>query len=264
MKFGVCIDIDQADHAYKAGFEYLECTIASLKPEENDQSFKETLIKYQNSPLPVEAFNILLPGDLKVVGDKVDYARIHRFLEKALERVKKIGGETIVFGSGKARTLPEGCSREKGVEQILQFLHIIADYAEPLDITIVIEPLYQTASNTINSLPEAVGMAQMVNRKSIQVLADFFHMVEENDSLDNIVGYREYIRHIHTSDNYKPPGGGQYPYPMFVDCISRAGYEGRISIECVWNDFANEAAASLNFVRKMFEKKEYPEESNKC
>ncbi|TVY08022.1 sugar phosphate isomerase/epimerase family protein [Paenibacillus cremeus] len=252
MKLGACVDIEQADIAFEAGYDYLECTVRSLKPEESDYAFRDTMTRFLESPLPVEAFNILLPGELKIVGEAVDYDRVKRYLEKALERVKRIGGETIVFGSGGARRLPDGFSREKGNEQIVQFLHMIADYADPLDITIVIEPLYKKASNTMNVIPEAVEMARKVNRKSICVLADFFHMVEESDPLENIVKYKDYIRHIHTSDNYTPPGKGEYPYPSFVDCIKRANYDGRISIECVWNDFAKEAADSRRFVQQAF------------
>jgi sugar phosphate isomerase/epimerase len=252
MKFGVCAAIEQADIVFAAGFDYMESTVVSLKPEESDSAFQDTLNRFLESPVPVEAFNILLPGDLKIVGESIDLDRVKRYLEKALERVKKIGGETIVFGSGGSRRLPDGFPREKGEEQIVHFLHILADYADPLGVTIVIEPLYKKASNTMNVIPEAVEMAKKVNRKSIRVLADFFHMVEENDPLENIVKYKDYIRHIHTSDNYTPPGKGKYPYPSFVDCIKRANYDGRISIECIWNDFAKEAAESRKFVQQMF------------
>ncbi len=51
---------------------------------------------------------------------------------------------------------------------------MIADYADPLGITIVIEPLNTTESNIINSVPEAIDFANKVNRKSIHALADFF------------------------------------------------------------------------------------------
>lgn len=253
MKLGVCAGIEQADIVYEAGFEYLECTVTSLKPEESDFAFRDTLQRYLDSPVPVEAFNILLPSELKIVGDSIDYDRVKRYLEKGLERVKKIGGDTIVFGSGGARRLPEGFNKERGEEQIFNFLHLLADYAEPLELTIVIEPLFKKASNTLNVLPEAVEMAQKVNRKSIRVLADFFHMTEEQDPLENIVKYKDYIAHIHTSDNYEPPGHGEYPYPAFVDCIKRSGYDGRVSIECVWNDFAKEAAESRKFVQRMLQ-----------
>lgn len=256
MKLGVCVDIEQADIAHKAGFDYLECTVSSLKPEESDDVFQDTLKKFQESPIAVEAFNILLPRDLKVVGKSVDYERVNRYVAKALDRVHKIGGETVVFGSGGARRLPEGFSQKKGEEQIVRFLHLIADYAEPLDITIVIEPLYRTASNTINSIPEAVEMADRANRKGIRVLADFFHMVEENDPIENIVKYKDDIHHIHTSDNYEPPGKGNYPYPQFVDCLRRAQYDGRVSIECIWNDFAKEAAEAKQFVQRMLNKED--------
>jgi sugar phosphate isomerase/epimerase len=253
MKLGVCADIMQADIAFEAGFDYMECTVISLKPEESDYAFRDTLNRFLQSPLPVEVFNILLPGDLKIVGEAVNYNRVKRYLEKALDRVKRIGGETIVFGSGGARRLPDGFSREKGEEQLLQFLNLLADYADPLDITIVIEPLYKKASNTMNVISEAVEMARKVNRESIRVLADFFHMVEENDHLENIVKYKDFIRHIHTSDNYTPPGNGEYPYPSFVDCIKRANYDGRISIECIWNNFEKEAAESKKFVQQAFD-----------
>jgi len=252
MKFGVCASIDQAQIAYNVGFDYLECTVESLKPEKSKQEIKGVLTKFSESPIPVETFNIFIPRDLKVTGESVDYDRIHRYLEKSLERVSDVGGDTIVFGSGGARTINEGFSKERAEHQIIHFLDIVADYAEPLGVTIVIEPLYKKASNMIKNLPEAVEIAKQVNRQSIKVLADFFHMVEENDPLENIIKYSDDIRHIHTSDNYYPPGSGTYPFPYFVECIKHSNYNGRVSIECIWNDFEKEVKDALAFVKSQF------------
>lgn len=82
--------------------------------------------------------------------------------------------------------MPDGFSREKGEEQIVQFLERVANYSDALGITIVIEPLNQKESNIINSVPEAVSIAKKVNRPSIQVLADFYHMDEENEPLEHL------------------------------------------------------------------------------
>lgn len=252
MKFGVCASIDKAGIVKNAGFDFIECTVVSLQPEQSDSEAQAILEQYRESPLPIESFNILLPRDLKIVGDNVDSDRVRRYLEKALERVKAIGAETIVFGSGGSRTLPEGFSRARGEEQILQFLDTLADIADPTGITIVIEPLNTTESNIINSVPEAVSFAEKVNRKSIRVLADFYHMYKENEPLENIVRHNDWIRHIHVSDSRYAPGMGDYPYSTFLDCVNRAEYNGRISIECLWNDFEAETKLSNQYLHRLF------------
>ena len=248
MKLGCCAGIDKASILYEAGFDFIECTVVSLKAEDE---FESILNDYLESPIPVEAFNVLLPGDLKIVGEHVDKERIKNYLSVALERVKRIGGEKVVFGSGGARKLPDGFSREKGEEQIVEFLQMVADVADPLDITIVIEPLNRKETNIINSVPEAVQYAKKVNRKSIKVLADFYHMDEEKEPLSNILENIEYIEHIHVADTGRlSPGTGSYPYSEFVKQIQESKYDGRISIECKWNDFETEINDSLAFLKK--------------
>ncbi|MBS4218199.1 sugar phosphate isomerase/epimerase [Bacillus sp. FJAT-49711] len=256
MKFGCCLGIDQAKVAYEAGFDFIECTVVSLIPEKNDREFAEVFKQFQDSPLPVEACNVFLPGDLKIVGETVHYDRIKHYLQTALQRVHQIGAEIIVFGSGGARSMPDGFSRERAEEQILQFLSVAADYADPLGITIVIEPLNKKESNILNSVLEAEGFAKKINRNSIQILADFYHMDEENESLENIVTAKKSIKHIHVADTGRfAPGTGDYPYDRFVDCIQRANYSGRISIECQWGDLHKELVQSREFLKEIFDTK---------
>lgn len=252
MKFGICTRIEHASVVHAAGFDFMECTVVSLQPEQSDTAVRDIMSRFLDSPLPVEAFNVLLPRDLLIVGESVDYSRIRRYLSKALERVKAVGGETIVFGSGRSRMLPEGFPRAKGEEQLVRFLDMIADEADPLHLTVVVEPLNTSESNIINSVPEAVHWAKQVNRKSIRVLADFYHMHKENEPLEHIAQYGDYIRHIHVSDSRYAPGMGNYPYETLVRCIRQANYDGRISIECLWNRFEKEAAAAKTYLDRAF------------
>ncbi|SDN07315.1 Sugar phosphate isomerase/epimerase [Fictibacillus solisalsi] len=248
MKLGCCTTIDNSVIVKKAGFDFLECTVVSLVPE-HDDDFPAILESYQESELPVEACNIFLPGSLKITGEHVNISSVERYVEKALLRVKQIGADTVVFGSGGARSLPEGFSREKGEEQVVRFLDLVANYSDPLGLTIVIEPLNRKESNIINSVPEAVAIAKKVNRPSIQVLADFYHMDEENEPLQHLVSEKDYIRHIHVADSgRRAPGTGTYPYERFVSCLGEAGYNGRVSIECQWQDFEAEAGAARQFL----------------
>lgn len=253
MKFGVCAGIEKAPVVYAAGYDFIECTVVSLQPEESDEAVRDRLARFLESPLRVSAFNVMLPRELKVVGEQVEADRVRRYLAKALERVKRVGGETIVFGSGGARMVPEGFSRARAEEQIVQYLDWAADVAEPLGITIAIEPLNTTECNIITSVPEAAFYARQVNRRSIRVLADFYHMQKEQEPLENMVEHKDLLRHVHVSDSRRAPGMGDYPYDRFVDCIRRAGYDGPISIECQWENLEREAIAAKEFLTRVFQ-----------
>ncbi len=252
MKIGCCAPIEKAQAVSDAGFDYLECTVVSLDPEGGEAAFEEILQQFLTSPVPVEAFNVFLPGDLAVVGPSVDWQRVKAYLKSALRRVSKIGADVVVFGSGKARSIPEGFARDKAEEQLRKFLHLAADEAEANNVTIVIEPLNKKESNIINSVAEAVDFVKAVNRPPIQALADFYHIDEDNEPLTNIRDCRENVFHIHVADTgRKAPGTGSYPYDEFSAYVKQTR-SPRVSIECGWTDFEAEAPAALAFLRKKF------------
>lgn len=254
MRIGCCADISKAKAVHRAGFDFIECTVLSLLPEESDDKFRETVLpSFLDSPVTVDAFNILLPRDLPIVGPHVDSKRIGKYLDKAFERIKQVGGQTVVFGSGGARNIPDGFNRKNGEEQIIEFLNGAAERAEASNITLVIEPLNKKESNVINSIPEAVEFAKKVNSPSIQVLADFYHMEEEQEPLENIVQAGALLKHVHVADTGRfAPGTGIYPYESFVKTLHQAGYNGRVSIECNWKDFDHEMVQAQQFLRRIF------------
>lgn len=253
MQFGCCAKIDQVPVLHKAGFDYLEAGVVSLLPEQDDEAFAPILAQYQASPVPIQAFNLFLPRDLKVVGPEVDEDRAKAYAKQAVERMEIIGATTAVIGSGGSRSIPEGFSRDKAVEQIVRFLEIVADETDKSSITIAIEPLNRKESNIINSVSEGVFFAKQVNRPSIRVLADFYHMDEENEPLETLLDNQEWLAHIHVADTDRgAPGTGQYPYAKFVQLLRQAGYDGMVSIECRWKDFEAEAGPAVEFLREVF------------
>jgi sugar phosphate isomerase/epimerase len=248
---GCCGSLDQAEAAQAAGFDYLECPLVSLRAEEDDAAFAPVLAAYQAAPLPVRAFNIFLPGELKVVGPAVDDHRVARYVTNALVRARQIGAEVVVFGSGAARRIPDGFGREQALEQLVHFLRLVADAAEANNLTIAIEPLNRKESNVINSVAEGVELAQRANRESIRVLADFYHMDEDGEPLSEISRNAAWLAHIHVADTGRfAPGTGEYPYPVFAEELRKAGYNGMVSMECRWNNFAAEAGPAVQFLRQ--------------
>jgi sugar phosphate isomerase/epimerase len=106
----------------------------------------------------------------------------------------------------------------------------------------------------INSIAEAVYFAQKINHRSIQVLADFYHMDEEREPLTELIRHGAYLKHVHLADTgRRQPGTGLYPYPEFARCLKEAKYNGRICIEAVWTDFKlHELKNSLHFLQSHF------------
>lgn len=253
MKFGCCASIDDAEAVHRAGFDYLEAGVTSLIPDEDDASFAPVLAKYRASPIPVAAFNLFLPRDLKIVGPEIDQPRLERYISRALARIQLVGAKIAVIGSGGSRSVPEGFSRSQATEQIIRFLQQVADAAEQTDVTIAIEPLNRKESNIINSVAEGVTMAQQVNRPSIRVLADFYHMDEDGEALTEISAHQAWLAHIHVADTGRlAPGTGSYPYAEFASQLRQAGYNDMVSVECRWNNFEAEAAPAVAFLRRTF------------
>lgn len=250
--FGWCRGIDDAEMLQRLGFDYIECTVTSLKLED-DTEFEKVLPKYTDSPLPILAFNVFFPGDLPVVGPNTDTDRIRRYVSKAAYALNRIGARIVVLGSGRARNVPEGWDRGRAEEQFSQLLDWMGDEFDGTDVIVAIEPLNKKETNLINSVSDAVVFAQQVNRRSVRVLADFYHMDEENEPLDTLVEHKDWLAHIHLADSGRlSPGTGQYPYSHFVQTLKKAGYSGLISAECTAKNPEEELPAALEFMKNMF------------
>ncbi|GIV79962.1 sugar phosphate isomerase/epimerase [Litorilinea aerophila] len=255
MEFGCCCRVEESEIAQAAGFDFIECTVVSLEPEQDEAAFAPILERYRAAALPVRAFNVFLPRDLKIVGPAVDWPRVERYVRTALQRVHTIGADRVVFGSGGARQVPDGFSRDEAVQQIVRFLRLAGEVAAPLGITIAIEPLNRRESNIINSVAEGVAFARQADHPAVRVLADFYHMEEEDEPLETLVENGPWLAHVHVADSGRlAPGTGEYPYADFVARLKEAGYGSgpsqRISVECRWRDFAAEAPAAAAFLRQ--------------
>ena len=130
MKFGVCRGLDDFESikiASEIGIDYCECGFGSLA-NYVDEKFNKCKAFLNENNLPCLAANGFIPGNLKVVGDSIDYGALTEYLDKGFERAKLLGVKKIVFGSGAARSFPEGFTFEKAKEQLAYFL---SQYAAP-------------------------------------------------------------------------------------------------------------------------------------
>ncbi|MCS7222568.1 MAG: sugar phosphate isomerase/epimerase family protein [Anaerolineae bacterium] len=252
MRFGCCTTIENGPLAAQAGYDFIELNVCrDLQPETPDEEWAPIRASLEVLPLPVVAFNVLLPGDLKVTGPHVDPGRIRRYLYTAFERAGALGGEVIVFGSGGARTVPEGFPRETAWQQLVQFVRWAGDAAQAVGMQVAIEPLNRGESNVINSVLEAVELAKAADHPAVRVLADLYHLVLEGEPIQDLIAADEWLVHVHVADAERRfPGSGSFPYPAFFGALKAIGYDQRISVECHWDDFATEGPRALAFLRQ--------------
>ena len=252
MQFGICLPIADAGIAHAAGFDFVEPTVRSLSPLDPD--FDAIRAPFDSAPLPTPVFNVFVPSEIPVTGPEVEWERVESYLEAAVGRVAALGGETIVFGSGGARNVPEGFPQKEALNQLAGFLRLAGGVAARNDLTIVIEPLNSRDSNIITSVVAGMQLAQEANHPRVRLLADLYHMMEDDEPLQSITTCAEWIDHVHVADTKRvAPGEGNYPYEEFFRRLHKGGYSGRISIECRWDDLAAQAGPAGNFLRRMWD-----------
>lgn len=249
--FGWCSGIENAARLREAGFDYIECAVTRLNLE-NQQEYAKVLSQYVDSPLPVHAFNVFFPGDLKIIGPDIDEIRISRYVAQTAEALNRIGAKIAVLGSGRSRQIPDGWLKERAEEQFVQLLERVADEFTGTGVVLAIEPLNRQECNFINSVAEASRFAQWINKDTIRILADFYHMEVDNEPLAALLEHKNWLAHIHVADTGRfSPGTGVYPYDEFANYLTQAGYKGMISAECTVRE-NSEFADSLAFLKKKF------------
>jgi sugar phosphate isomerase/epimerase len=251
LQFGVCTGIENAEIARSAGFAFIEPTVRSLH---SGKDFAVIQAAHAAAGLPTPTFNVFMPGELKITGPSVDMGKVQEYVAESMRRVQAVGGELVVFGSGGARNIPDGFSRDAAWQQLIDFLRMAADECDKSGVTIAIEPLNRKESNVINSVAEGVALAKAVDRAAIRVLADLYHMEEDGEPTDTVVAHAAWLTHIHVADSGRlAPGTGSYPYAEFFGYLKTTGYNGRIAVECRWQDFEAEADAAVAYLHKMWD-----------
>lgn len=255
IEFGVCQPLASHALAKAQGCDYLECGVAELLPAlpDDDPQVQARMQAFADAALPIKAFNGFIPAALKVTGPDAPWGRVSDYLDAALRRAVQVGADVVVWGSGASRHVPDGFERSVAEEQVIRFLHLAGHWAAKHGITIAIEPLNVKESNIVNSVAEGVSFAEKVAHPRVRVLADFYHMQEDDEPLDALSRFGPWLAHVHVADTGRLyPGSGSYPYAAFVAELNKAAYDGRISVECRWQDLEAEIGASVQYLRSLW------------
>jgi sugar phosphate isomerase/epimerase len=251
MRFGVCAGLDMAEAAARAGWDFIEVSVGTFMPSEPDSAYAEVRSRIARLPIPVEAANCFIPGNLRLTGPEVNPDALLAYVEVAFRRMAEAGLKVVVLGSGGARNLPDGWPEGRGLEQLADFLRAAAAVAHEVGMMIAVEPLRRTESNIINRVADAVALCGRVEHPSVRPLADLFHMAEEGEPSASVAAVASSLAHVHVADSGRvPPGRGEMDFSSFLGALAEGGYRGRVSVECSWDDFEAQQDMALATLRE--------------
>jgi sugar phosphate isomerase/epimerase len=249
MQIGWCAPLAKAGLIEELGYDYIEVPLAGFGLEDS-ASVQAAAKALDDCRLPTPAFGYFLPRDMPIVGPSVDTVRVRNYLSHAAELMALSGGKVVAFGSGWARTAPPDWPLPRTEQQLLVSRSLVADAFSGSGAVVAIEPQNRTEAGTINHLREAARLARLVNRPEIALMADFYHMDEEDDPVHSLSELNGHLVHMHAADTQRlSPGTGQYDYEAFLNALSSAGYRGRLSVECMVEIPESEMRRSLAFLR---------------
>lgn len=255
MRFGVCAGFDRIPLAKEAGFDYAEGNLGSIS-KMSEEDFNGALKLLKEYDIKLEATNCFFPGEILVCGETADIKLIADYIERAMSRAVQLGVETTVLGSGRSRRIPEGFDRKRAHEQLLETFWTAGETAKKYGITIAIEPLNSNECNVLTTVGEAGEFSEELNHPNVLVLADLYHVVEENESFENLVKQGGKLHHIHFNNpvvpRVYPKLTDEYDYSPFVDALKKCGFNGRMSIEAGCKDFAVDGPEALDAMKVIF------------
>lgn len=239
------------------GFDYTECggmMLAGLTDAELD--WLEAEDKKQS--LGLYAVNSLFAPNHKLADPGENLDAITAYVKRLIDVLSRFGIRYAVFGSGAARSIPEGMDMETGLANLRRFMNYFADYGEQKGVTLVIEPLRARETNVYRTVPVSDAEVRLLNRPGIRLLADAFHMAEENTEPEAVENCGGRLLHCHMAeapDRTCPgqPTTGDITFNQrFAASLIRAGYTGGVSAECSFRDFGKNVPEILAYMRKLF------------
>ncbi len=236
MRFGVCCEEQNFAFVKNAGYDYIEYSFSKLV-KISDEEFFHLQKSLREVNMEAESFNGFFPGsEILLVGENVDFEKIRAFAEAGFKRAAAIGGKIAIIGSGSARMVPDGFSKEKAVEQFSEVLKICASEAEKVGMKIVVEPLSYGDTNFINTVAEGKELVKTINNKSIGCLVDFYHFGVNGEDISTVSEPDGLLYHVHVARGDKSraipnPDTDLEAVQEWAAALKNAGYNGRISLE---------------------------------
>ena len=261
LKIGYCPHMNATD-TYKlgygeyeiikeCGFDFVELSMAGINSMSENEFFDLT-VKLKAVCLDTDVCCNFFPAWIKLTGKQVDFDLIRSYTELAVYRANFLGVKIIVLGSFESKNIPAYMSYDDGYKQFIKVLRFIADIAGNSDINIGIEPINREKSNLIVNMEEGLKLINDINYENIKLIADYYQMCKEEESIVNFRKIKDHLIHIHLATSKErmfPNHGDESEFRQLLDALNSIGYNGRISIEGNSSDIVKDSKDTIKMLR---------------
>lgn len=255
MKTGHFGFLDQAETIARAGYDNVELHIWEIMSLDESE-YKVSKQKLKDINIDCEVFDNPLPLDQVVADEDFNVGYYKEYLRKAVFRTAEMGARYFVYGNGKTRSIPKDNAEEakKKNDELIVFL---CDEALKANITIMMEPLHESISNRVLSIPEAYDYAQKLGCRNLKTLLDFRWFIAGSHPYDDIVRYADFVKHVHVDnplyafpERHVPMEEDGFDYTPLFDTLKSIAYKGIISFEAnAFSDFETDIKKGLELLR---------------
>lgn len=256
IQIGACAPFTDAEFIHSIGAKNIESGFATYA-QMSDEDFERELAALVATPLRCVSMNGMIPGGYSLYGDDKQTEEVCAFVRRGMERAAKVGCKSVCFGSGGARNIPTGMTREEASERLASITARFCAIAAEYGIKIAIEPLFTKATNFIHTLADAYDIIRRLPAcDNLGINVDMFHMCDANEDFSELIKYKSYVFNVHLSE----PGSLRFPhagseheqtYLRFFTALKQAGYEGNVSIEALTDDFEADVTEGIAYLNSL-------------
>ena len=231
------------------GYDQVEATVG-LVAQLPDEDRKKLAEARRAGTFRLDVCNSLI--GLPIVTDEKGTEEVHQYLDTVFSEMSELGVKFVVFGSGRARSIPDGTDRAAGEKMLDAFLVYADALCEKYNMTLVIEPLNHRETNWVTTVSEGAAVVRRLDLPHIRLLADGFHMAVESESPAVLRENKDILLHTHLAcapDRVYPGKTGGAYEKEFLHTLMDMGYSGTVTVECGFSDFASEAKLASDFMK---------------
>lgn len=258
MRLGGFGFIKDYDSIKAAGFDYAELDMPEIEAL-SDEGFASFRAHVQETAFPIPTGARILPvKEPLFFVPGFQETSWESYLKSSCKKCGEVGIKTILFGNGKARWLVDEDSLKKE-EIFIRFLRMLCEIAGEQGQEVLIEPLGPKYSNYMNTVPEAARVIDAANMPNLFVMADLRHFVWSKEPFEDVVQYKDLVRHIHVDyplsypERKYPNVRDNYDYAPFFRQLKH--YDGTLTIEADIPDDWSAAGAEARALMAAYEAK---------
>lgn len=178
---------------------------------------------------------------------------LSQYLVDLARACRGLGGQVMVFGSPKQRSLQAGVEPAQAFDWATGVLRGVMPALADLGVTICMEPLAPVETNFVTTCAGGVRLVDAVGHPNFVLHLDVKAMSSESTSVPDLIRrYGAVAGHFHANDaNLRGPGFGETDFVPIFEALRACGYDKWVSVEVF--DYTPDpetiAARSLEYMR---------------